>query len=387
MKRFVLLAVVLVPVAFIVHSCSLLKVSADLGVKPLSPKDLNTRVAVRAYASNFTDVVAAAADSVFARAGKDTVISPAVKDSVKLASIRWKRNASSAGMNTSLNSIPEGALLNTWILVKGMREMDWDSYFGPYGFAGVQTSEFLLEKYKEVISPFLNPAKYTTMEKFVDSVIQAAPLDMRFKTEDYTYEWFKYSGVPDSLLISTVGSISEVIADLNDRVGKYSVNVSNQLEWGKQQLEYQVGMFLSDSTNKAALDSLNASVQVLKGAIKSAPGKVDSLINDVNIRIDKLIGRLDYTVNHTMDNAFIQLAAERAALTKYLSEERAAIMSEGKVMLDDSVVKLTESVDSLIKNLLIYFVLFVLLLVGVPFYVGYRIGRGRNAKVLKNERN
>ncbi len=378
MRRYFFPIVLLLLAGITVHSCSLLKVSADFGVKPLSTKDLNARVAVRNYAANFTDIVADAADSVFTMAGKDTEIFSPGADSVRLASITWKMNATSACMNASLNSIPEGAVLNTWILVKGMYNIGWEEYFGKYGFAGKRTSGYLADKYSEVIFPFLGPVKFKKMGRFVDSVLAASPLDIRFKVEDRTYEWFKYSGVPDSLFVTTVGSISEVIADLNDRVGKYSVNASNQFSWGKDRLEYRFGTFLSDSTYKAGLDSLNHSLTMLKTALRNAPDKADSLIADINIRVDKMLATLEYTVNSTLDNTFAHIETERIAFMKYISQERVAIMNEGKILMDDSVKQLSAGISALIKNLLIYFLLFVFLLVGVPFYLGYRTGRRNN---------
>lgn len=377
---YILLFLLLIP---LVQSCSLLKISADFGMQPLPQKDLNARVAVRMYATNFTDIVAAAADTVFVMSGEDKELLATNRDSIRMASIRWKRNATSACMNTSLNAIPEGAIVNTWVLVRGMDQMDWDDYLKSYGYVGDKTSAILLGNYKSVIADYLGTSKFKKMETFVDSLLVISPLDMQFIVKDYTYEWLKYSGVPDSLFVKTVGSISEVIADLNDRVSKYSVNASNQFQWVGEQLEYKWGMTLADSTYKAGLDSLNNSLQMLKIAFKSAPGKVDSLITDVNVKMGKLIGQIDHTVNTSINNAFGQLAVERLAMTEYISQERAAVMADGKVMIDDSIVKLTDNISKLVKNLLIYLILFVFLLVGVPFYIGYKIGRNKNTKVLK----
>lgn len=369
----------------LLQSCSLFKISADFGMLPMPQKDLNARVAVRMYATNFTDVVAAAADTVFAMSGVDKKILGSERDSIRITSIRWKRNATSACMNTSLNSIPEGAIVNTWVLVKGMDRIDWNKELKSYGYVADTTSGRLLGRYRLVISDFLGNSKFNKMSSFVDSILVVAPLDMQFNVKDYTYEWLKYSGVPDSMFVKTVGSISEVIADLNDRISKYSVNASNQMSWGAEQLEYKWGMSMTDSTYKAGLDSLNHSLTMLKSAFRSAPGKVDSLVADITMRVDGMIKRADFAFNSSMTQTFAQLAVEREALQEYVTKERAAIMADGKIMVDDSVQKAMETAFKLIRNLLIYFIIFVFLLIGMPFYIGYRMGHRKSTKIPRNE--
>lgn len=385
MKRVCIYIVLFAGMIPLLQSCSLFKISADFGMLPMPQKELNARVAVRMYASNFTDVVAAAADTVFVRSGANKKISGPERDSVRMASIRWKRNATSACMNTSLNSIPEGAIVNTWVLVKGMAEIDWSKVLKSYGSVADTTSGELLGRYRTVIADFLGHSKLNRMAGFVDSVLMAAPLDMQFEVKDYTYEWLKYSGVPDSMFVKTVGSISQVIADLNDRIGKYSVNVSNQMSWGAEQLEYKWGMSMADSTYKAGLDSLNHSLTMLKSAFRSAPDKIDSLVIDITARVDKMIKTADFAFNSSMNQTFAQLAVEREALQEYVTKERAAIMADGKVMIDDSVQKAMDTASKLIRNLLIYFIIFVFLLIGVPFYIGYKIGHRKSTKTPHNE--
>ena len=89
---------------------------------------------------------------------------------------------------------------------------------------------------------------------------------------------------------------------------------------------------------------------------------------------------VDKNVKTTLENAFNDFSKEREEITKYISMEREIIMADGKTILDDSVNKLMDGVSVMIRNLLIYIILFVFLIVGVPFYIGYKIGNRINKK-------
>ena len=201
----------------ILKSCPLLKFSEDLGMEPLSRNDLNSRVAVRSFANNFNEIIAMSADTVASLCKLNQGIDPALKDTIILNSIRWKKGATGAVVYTSLSTVPVGAIVNTWVLVRGMDQMEWDKILSSYGYIANTSSGYLLDRYETLIKPFVEPEKMSLMRKFVDSVTVKNPIDMKFAVKDYTYDWMRYSGVPDSLFIETVGSISEAIADVGDR--------------------------------------------------------------------------------------------------------------------------------------------------------------------------
>lgn len=364
----------------VLKSCSLLQFSADLGMEPLTKNDLNSRVAVRSYANNFNEIIELSADTVISLCKLNPNISDALKDTIILNSIKWKKGATSSVVYTSLATVPVGAIVNTWVLVEGMDRMDWKNILNEYDYIAHTSSRYLLDRYKKIITPFLTKQKMSLMSKFVDSVLTKSPIDMKFAVKDYTYDWMKYSGVPDSTFIETVGSISEVIADMGDGILKYSMNVSNQINWSGEQLKYQINTSMQDSTVKKALDSLNTTIDFFKVSLRNAPNKVDSLVNDINIRVERILWSVDNNLKKTLQIAFEDLSRERAEITKYISNEREAIMQDGKVLLDDTMSKLLEGVSSMVKKLLIYIILFVFLIVGVPFYIGYKIGNKKNNK-------
>ena len=166
----------------------------------------------------------------------------------------------------------------------------------------------------------------------------------------------------------------------SDGILKYSMNVSDQINWSGDQLKYQVSTAMQDSTVKVAIDSLNHTIEFFKVSLKEAPDKVDSLVQDIHKRVERILYNLDANLKTTLQVAFDDFSKERAEISQYISKEREIIMSDGKVLLDDTVTKLLDGVSSMVKKLLIYIILFVFLIVGVPFYIGYKIGKRKNTK-------
>lgn len=92
--------------------CSLLKVSVSSG-DPLPDETLRLRTMTRGFYYDLSSGIAAAADSVVAA-------SP--RAATQLAAIRWKIRATRAAVEAAMQSDPEVALADTWILCRRMNE-------------------------------------------------------------------------------------------------------------------------------------------------------------------------------------------------------------------------------------------------------------------------
>lgn len=372
------------------QSCSLFKISADLGMQPLPKTELNARLNVRLFSADFVNITSAAVDSVINELNKldsSSELYP-YKDSLILRSILLKKNFSWAAVDASLTSIPKGALLNMWVVVNGAdyfiarkkspsSSSPLNEYLGMYTSIVQQSTHKMKIKYEHLTKSFLHGSEYKIMSSFVDSVLNASNFNKDYSYRDYTYDYIKYANLPDTSYIKTVGSIPEVIADLNDKLSGYTNNYTNQLAWGTDVLKYKFNAKLNDSVYKQKLDSLNFSLEQLRIAFKQAPTKVDSLMAIVDVRLNALLKDLNDNVNNTIDNAFSLMNIQRDSLQNYISLERKAAFEQGKSVIDDSIVQLRIQITKLIKNLLIYFILFVFLLLGIPFYFGYRIGMAK----------
>ena len=95
--------------------CSLMELSLEGDSEPLSKTAINTRLLVRAFHDDFTNQVVIVADSI-RKMSQDI--------EVQKKAIQWKINTNKASAKAAFQSIPEIALVDTWILCSQM-----DTYF------------------------------------------------------------------------------------------------------------------------------------------------------------------------------------------------------------------------------------------------------------------
>lgn len=87
--------------------CSLLKVSVDTGNPPLPASEANTRMMTRGFYYDLADEIARTADSVAAASSEIPV---------RIRAIRWKMQATRAAVTAVMQSNPDVALIDTWLL-------------------------------------------------------------------------------------------------------------------------------------------------------------------------------------------------------------------------------------------------------------------------------
>jgi hypothetical protein len=152
-------------------SCSLLKVSVDTGNPPLPASEANTRMMTRGFYYDLADEIARTADSVAAASSEIPV---------RIRAIRWKMQATRAAVTAVMQSNPDVALIDTWLLCVRM-----DSAFRRLPdsllFAGqtplVRKVVARLDKKAEhLASTLLAPEKFALMQEFVGNYMQANPV-------------------------------------------------------------------------------------------------------------------------------------------------------------------------------------------------------------------
>ena len=195
--------------------CSLLKVSVDTGNPPLPASEANTRMMTRGFYYDLADEIARTADSVAAASSEIPV---------RIRAIRWKMQATRAAVTAVMQSNPDVALIDTWLLCVRM-----DSAFRRLPdsllFAGqtplVRKVVARLDKKAEhLASTLLAPEKFALMQEFVGNYMQANPVTgSQFTPVNTTLPWIEFLQSKGVETQYNVGSISDVIADLGDRFG------------------------------------------------------------------------------------------------------------------------------------------------------------------------
>lgn len=359
--------------ALLVQSCSLLNVSIDSGVVPLEKSELNKRLSVRLYTTNFTESIIKAADTIYALSDNYEV---------KLNSIIWKANSTQACMSTSLHSIPESGLLNTWIFVSGMNEfMQVDSSFQDKQYIAQITSETMLKKYEDLAKKYLTGSEYRKMSAFVDSVVVNVPYTLDFNTRDYTSYWQQFANIPDSVYITTYGSIPETLGDLSDKATFLSTNVSNQLGWIGDKAKLRMDEGVLDSSQVNGLRELEESIVILKQFMANAPAATDSLTTFAEEQLLMMMENFQTVVNNTL----LSISNERVAIEEYVSKEREAILLQSQEVANELIKTTIEQIPTLIKSLLLYIILGMFILLGVPLTIGFYLGKYKGLSKKKKE--
>ena len=233
-------------------SCSLLKVSVDTGNPPLPASEANTRMMTRGFYYDLADEIARTADSVAAASSEIPV---------RIRAIRWKMQATRAAVTAVMQSNPDVALIDTWLLCVRM-----DSAFRRLPdsllFAGQtplvrKVVARLDRKAEHLASTLLAPEKFALMQEFVGNYMQANPVTgSQFTPVNTTLPWIEFLQSKGVETQYNVGSISDVIADLGDRFGGQSEQMVNSIGWSKDIFELQMQQDSVRNRLTRQLDSL-----------------------------------------------------------------------------------------------------------------------------------
>ena len=354
--------------ALLMTGCSLLKFSIDTGETPLPPEELNMRMMTRGFYYDMADRVARAADSI-ASASPDAP--------VQMRAIRWKIEATRAGVTAAMQRIPEVALLDTWLLCRRMDgafgRLPDSVLFGPFTPFARETAGELDRRAGALARSLLTPERFALMERFVDERPAAESADARIRSDNTTLAWVEYLRANGIEVQYAVGTIAEVTADMGDRFGSQSEQLISSIGWSKDLLEIQ---FRQDSIRDrlaAQLDSLESDFRRMVGVMEGLPELTDGVMAGFNERVAELIG----TMNAGIDNAFSDLDRQRMEVQRYVSAEREALIGQAQQAVDAAVQGALDRVPGLVGRLLFYVVLFALVMRGLPFVLGFWLGRWR----------
>ena len=356
--------------------CSLLKVAVSTG-DPLPKEEMNVRTMTRGFYYDMAGEVARAADSIVA-------LSPDVN--TRVAAVRWKIRATRAGVNASMQSIPDVALADMWILCRRMNDAFSaapDSLlFGPESGIARDAVQRLDRRAGRLARQVLPADRYDLMASFVADYIRKNPASEGDETDNTTLAWLEYlrdNGVEHAY---ATGSIAEVLADVNDRVSGQTQQLSNSVGWSKDIFEMRLGQDSLRLQVGAQLDSLERSFNRIVVVAEHVPEISDKVLEELNRQITQLIG----TMNASVDNAFADFDRQRDELQQYVTREREALVGQLRETGDDLLRTALDAVPGLVGKVLLYLVLALAVLIGGPFVLGFWLGGVRAKYRIKNEK-
>ena len=319
--------------------CSLFNIDLNTGVEPLPSKELNTRILLHEYASNFSNRVEKVADSV---------IQTTDDKDIRLNALYWKINAISVSRQMIFQTVPYASLVDTWTFTMQHRDFlasDMGTeLFGAYQPSVVKVASGLEQKVATIARVVSTRKEFNSYEKFATGYAAEHPFTtIEFRRESILSQLNEALGIPDSAAVGTVGTMPEAVSDLTSRVNDYSSSIPKLTRWRTQAYLYESGV---DSVDiKAVMDSIALLTSKVSYIAENSPELLDSAMVKFNRQVAPLVNKLDARWSETL----WKLGEERAALMEALDYQRMAIMdtltNEREVIMADLSVLSKELVD------------------------------------------
>ncbi len=350
--------------AFVLNSCSLLKFSIESDNTPLEQDKLRTRMDVQNFGIVFFHKVMAASDSI---------ISKEKDKQIQLNALTWKINASQAAKNTIFQSIPEIALLDTWILTASMNDFlengAGSDLFGNSQQIAVETSKTLLSKIDTIAHKAFSK-EYKYAKAFVDSICTNYPFSsLQFYRETVYDDWFRYRNVPDSLIDVNTGTLPQVLSDLSARATIIPEQTLRETQWA--------GERMLKASDIDSLDILKMSEDFNKQferliVVLSKSGRI--MQQDAVVIHNDFIA-FSKNLNKNFDSIMVVAKQEMQYLRDSLSVQREALMADFDKTSNKLVKTALEELHLIIKDILFYLLLILIAILFIPFALGYITGK------------
>ena len=367
--------IILIALAITLPSCSLLKFSIDTGDVPLTKEEQKIRMMTRGFYNTFNFSVISISDSI---------INSTDDINIKLRATRWKLSATSAATAAVYQSVTEVALLNIWSLCKGMSVSLANTpdslLFKEYTPMAVDCSEGLLLEIDSLASGILPSSKYKLMHSFINDHKSSNNIsDTEITSEGLMLEWVKFVQSNGEDLNQSIGSISEVMSDLTDRMSGYSVQYGNEIDWSKDLFTLKMKQDSIDIKLMTQLDSLTSNFNKITLILEHSPELINVIGTDLNGQFAEMI----ITMNTSINTLFLNIDNQRSEVQTFIADQRKTLVSELHETVKINVDNIISQLPGLIGEILIYLIIFIVVLFSIPFMLGFIIGKSVGVRKVK----
>ncbi len=365
----------------LIHSCSLVKIESEQ--KPLPLRELNTRLLTQSFVQDASNRIEIAADSILANSNTIETQTNALK---------WKMNALTAFRKVGFQTSPNLALMDTWTLMIGINDFfkteKTDSLFDSYSDLAKTTSTKNLQQIEKNAKEVLTEKEYATHKEFAYSFAKNNPIkSIHFKHNPVRKSYLEFKRIPDSLAVTTVGTLSEVVADFSNKMTYTSENTGKQLRWNTELLLKEKGL---DSIQvQKVMDSINIKFERLVILAETSPELFQTALSGFKNDMGQLFGNLNQGLQYSVNRLAIErallgdaLSEERIALDSIILRERTALSIEAKEITKIAVNDTMTHVKDMITSILFYLIILLAVIIFLPFFIGYQTGkiRAKNKK-------
>jgi DNA-binding ferritin-like protein len=336
----------------------------------------------REFAAAFAAEVAVAADGIAMR-----VTDPAVQ----LDTLRWKLNASKASQRAATQMSPMMALLDTWVLSEQMRQF-FDSgagaqLFGSEHSAVRKVADELAADAQRLARSVTSEAELARYQAFVERFAREHPLtDLSFARASVVGQWVAETHQQTSL-VQSVGTVAQSMNDVSERMRMLGESAPSQAVW-----EARLAIGESDFARAdfgRTLAQAGTSLDRLTLLAESSPEQLRARIADLRVSMLAVSDRFDTsweqmlrTVQEQREALVENVRVEREASVLAFDAQRAAFANDASRIADQAIASSGTQVRALVRELMLYGILLFIVVLGVPFAMGYYIGRLRTPRVV-----
>jgi hypothetical protein len=363
-----------------VEGCSLVALKSP--ERPLSTRDLNTRMLTREFSYHFISAVEQRADEIANSESDPRIVASA---------LRWKIGAALESQRAAMRMSPQMSLLDTWALALQMKAFlspgnAGGALFGSRQEAALSIANELDEDARTLAGNLIPPRELDKDRAFVERYAGEHPLtSLDFVRASVVELWTQSQGV-DVKLVDSLGTIPEAMADVSDRLTISSEALASQAMWRTQLALRDSGY--SGNDIRSALRQLDDRLSKVSATAENAPQLMHDAVADVRRSVFEALDRIDKSSATMID----KLRVEREALTDDLHTERDTVLTaadtqrkalaEDVSRIADQVVKSSgEQVRSLAREVLLLLIVLATVMLGLPFWAGYMVGRVRRDRV------
>ena len=353
--------------------------------EPLSQQDHKLRSRTREFVAEFAATVQVAADEIAAST---------TNARTRAAAVQWKLGATGSIRRAGLRPSPTLALVDSWALCEQMRNF-FEAGAGARLFndtvltSTLTNAQALERRVAKIAEETLSRSELKEMRKFVADYAGKFPLkDLAFDREPVAGQWEEWSGEP---AVVPVGTSAEALADLSDRVQIMGEQLPSELRW---RVNLQAGeLEQSLAELRVASKRFEEGFTRIADVAAGGPAIISNAVQELRSGLVPVFGGLEKQWASTVTSLQTERAAlardistereailkavdqQRAALMKEVDQQRAAIMKDVEHLAGDVTDRSMNHLRGLVKDVLIYLVVLVALVLGLPFFFGFLVGR------------
>ncbi|MDC1106086.1 hypothetical protein OAT16_05230 [Prolixibacteraceae bacterium] len=354
--------------------CTLLKLETEQ--EPLTNYEINTRnLLYRAgnqLVLNFND----ACDSL-----QDQTTDVIVKQQVLILKLNFIRGVE----EVVYQNPPLYAFVDTWIFLEQVGRYIESEEFKTISKDSTNILSNCVNQMRQNFDEFaketLHKSKYNDSYEFVMQYVQDHPItNLDFVRTTPLQDYNEFNQIPDTAFIVTTGTLPQVMSELNSQLQFKSSALSSQLKWETQLIAINAGV---DSVNvQATLDSISIKIDRFNKLVEQSPERFQQGLNQLIEETSPLLIQLNQQWSYSLKvlhNERVALDSmilrERAALDSIVQRERAVAFKEMNKLGVEVTKTAIQQLKDMISSILIYLILLFVVILVVPFTMGFYSGK------------